>query len=66
MCQEAGLTPENLDSLSAAEETLGRTFVKYKGHVELYVNFLRGTRTQQSDLDMDTFNDLACTPRGQS
>ena len=59
MCQEAGTIPENLDSLSDAEETLDRAFVKYKGHVEQYIDFLKGTRTQQSDHDLDTFDDLA-------
>ena len=59
MCQEAGTTPEYTEALLATADSLDRNYAKYKGHVDDYITFLEGTRTEESSEDLDSFNALA-------
>ena len=45
MSQEAGTTPEHRETVMAIEETLGHTYIKYKNHVDSYINFPKETRS---------------------
>ena len=58
MCQEAGTTPLQIETLLATEESLGHAYNKYTGHADAYINFLKETRTEESFEDLDVFNSL--------
>ena len=58
MCQEAGTTPLQIETLLATEESLGLAYNKYTGHADAYISFLKETRTEESFEDLDVFNSL--------